>query len=332
MRTLGVAVWGIGQHARRNVIPAINACPGLRLYGLCSRDRSSVAGLAAQFNCKYWGTPDEMLVDPKVDVVYLSTPIGLHFLHGRAVLERGKHLWCEKPLADSLEKVSELVELSRRQGVSVNECFMYLYHPQFRELAALLRAGAVGDIQSIDCRFGIPPLERPGFRLSPDLGGGAFLDVGCYPVSAAAALYPEGEPEVLLSEILTKAGDSVDSSGRAVLGYEDGARVYAEWGINRAYRNEIGVWGRVGCAWTDRIFSKPPDYVPTIRLTNLTGVATNRLVPKGNHFVSMLEAFCDTAITSDTAEVERRRVLLRARLNHKIKTASNLRSGKWNTN
>lgn len=322
---LGIAIWGVGQHARRNVVPAINACPGLELRGLCSRDRNSVADLAVQFNCSYWETPDEMLVDPKVEVVYLSTPIGLHFLHGRAVLEHGKHLWCEKPLADSLEKVSELVELSRQQGVGVTECFMYLYHPQFRELAALLRAGAVGKIHSIDCRFGIPPLERPGFRLTPDLGGGAFLDVGCYPVSAAAALYPESQPEVLLSEILTEVGDSVDSSGRAVLGYEDGARVCAEWGSNRAYRNEISVWGSVGSAWTDRIFSKPPDYVPNIRLTNLTGIATNRAVPQRNHFVSMLEAFCETALGSDAAAEERRRVMHRARLSHRIKAVSNIR-------
>ena len=102
-----------------------------------------------------------MIGDPQLDAVYLSTPIGLHAAHGRKVLGAHKHLWCEKPLAVDSEEATMLIELSRQRGVTLGEGFMYLYHHQFLYLREVLQSPRIGCLQSIWCRFGIPPLEHP---------------------------------------------------------------------------------------------------------------------------------------------------------------------------
>ena len=99
MRELGVAIWGLGPHALRNLVPAVRETSGLALRGVCSRNAEVVARAAAGVGCAGWTDPAVMLADPAVEAVYLSTPIGLHADQGRAVLAAGKHLWCEKPLA-----------------------------------------------------------------------------------------------------------------------------------------------------------------------------------------------------------------------------------------
>jgi predicted dehydrogenase len=320
--TLRVAVWGLGSHARRNILPALQACDGVALRGVCSRDATVVAQAVADLGCASWDDPVQMLADPAVDVVCLATPIGLHAAQGAAVLDAGRHLWCEKPLAQTLDEAMSLVQLSRVRGVSLAEGFMYLYHPQFRQLRDLLQSPTIGVVHQLTCRFGIPPLKRPGFRMQPELGGGAFLDVGSYPISLAAALFPGQEPEVQFAEIETAPGSPVDTAGRAVLRCDDRVSVSLEWGVGLGYRNEIDVWGSEGSLMAERVFSKPADFVPQIRLLDRHGNARLEEGRAGNHFVAMFAAFRDLAGTPDRAEDERLQIARRARLGDRIRQRS----------
>lgn len=322
MKDLRVAVWGLGTHAIRKILPAMQACPGVMLRAVCSRNSEVVARTAGELRCIGWTDPARMLADPEVDAVYLSTPVALHAGQGRAVLTAGKHLWCEKPLAVTAEQSAALTELSRERGVTLGEGFMYLYHPQYLRLQHIVKTGAIGYIQSVACRFGIPPLDRPGFRNSPELGGGAFLDVGSYPVSAIASLFPEMDPDVVYATIVTAPGSSVDTDGHAVLRYKDGVTVTLEWRIRSAYRNEIDLWGSTGSVWTDRVFSKPADYVPRFRFRDLHGQEREEEGTADNHFVSMFDAF--RCFVDDPAGAERERLLImkRARLMDRIREQS----------
>lgn len=314
MTSLQVAVWGLGHHAVRNILPALRASPGLNLLGVCSRREASVADASAAFGCTRWATPEAMLADRAVDVVYVSTPIGLHAAHGLAVLGAGKHLWCEKPLAETGAQAAALIERSRAAGVTLAEGFMYLYHPQFAYVLEAMRSGRLGHVHSVALRFGIPALEHPGFRLDPALGGGAFLDVGCYPISAAGALFPVAVPRVVFAEIDRPAHAPVDQAGRAVLRYEGDLTVLLEWGTDRAYRNEIDVWGRDGALRSERIFSKPADYVPQFRFLDRHGKASCEPGLAGNHFVAMFDAFRNLVAEPGAAEDERARIAHRSRL------------------
>jgi len=313
-----VAVWGLGPHAIKNILPALEVCPGINLYGVCSRNADVVSKHAAEQGCLGWSDPEEMFEDSKVDTIYVSTPIGLHASHGKSVLVAKKHLWCEKPLAATQAQVLTLVGLSRELGLTLAEGYMYLYHPQFLYLKELLDSEALGDLRNVTCRFGIPPLERPGFRNDPELGGGAFLDVGSYLISAVTALFPESTPEILFTKIDTAPGSRVDSGGRAILRYLSGVYVTLEWGINCAYRNEIDLWGSTGSVFSERFFSKPADYVPRFRFLDLRGRESYTTCRSGNHFVSMFEEFRMRADDPVEAEKERAAIGQRASLMNEV--------------
>jgi predicted dehydrogenase len=262
-----------------------------------------------------------MLQDPRLEVVYLSTPIGLHAVQGKAVLASKRHLWCEKPIAASPGQALELVNLSREHGVTLAEGFMYLHHAQFARLREIVDSGQLGQLQQVTIRFGIPPLDNPGFRNDPALGGGAFLDVGSYPISAVDALLGGSDPEVLYSGIVVPPGSPVDTSGRAFLRYPgSGSPVDAilEWGINRAYRNEIDLWGSTGSVSTDRIFSKSADYVPKFRFLDRTGIESFESGRAENHFLAMFRRFHELTSDGEAAERERVAIVRRAGLINQI--------------
>ena len=86
---------------------------------------------AKQWDCNGWNDPLHMLNSTKVDVVYISTPIGVHFSMAKQAIIAGKHVWCEKPLTCSYADTQTLVSLAKESGKVLTESFMYLYHPQF---------------------------------------------------------------------------------------------------------------------------------------------------------------------------------------------------------
>jgi predicted dehydrogenase len=322
MTALNIAVWGIGPHAVRHILPAIEQCPSVALVGVCSRNAAAVATARERYHCEGWTDPAEMLGSSRVDVVYLSTPTGLHARQGLEVLSSGKHLWCEKPIARTAGEVAPLLALSRAGGLSVAEAFMYLHHPHFAQVKAAMESGGLGRVHSITCRFGIGPLDRPSFRTDPDLGGSALLDVGSYPLSAMTAFFAENEPEICFSEIETAPGYRVDVGGRALLRYSGQVTAAVEWRIDCAYRNEIDLWGTEGSVISERIFSKTPDYVPRLRFLDRNGQAREEQGEATNHFVAMLTAFRGLADDTAAAEKERQVIDRRMRLIDAIRNHS----------
>ncbi|MBA3675561.1 MAG: Gfo/Idh/MocA family oxidoreductase [Chitinophagaceae bacterium] len=317
MKILNAVVWGLGRHAIKNIIPAIQECKGINLYGVCSRNKDIVAKIVIDYKCKGWLDPKLMLDDNEVDIVYLATPIALHFSQGEASLLASKHLWCEKPFTQQLNQTEELVNISRIKGISIRESFMYLYHPQFLHLRKIIKSGRLGEIQNIYCRFGIPPLENPGFRNSIELGGSAISDVGCYPISIITALFPEEEIEVITSEIDNRQVDAVDKSGRTVLRFGK-LNIILEWSTITSYRNEIDIWGTDGSVFTDRIFSKSKEYTPYFNFKDIHGNIDREDSLPANHFLEMITEFVENIADKENIERERKMILKRARLMDKI--------------
>jgi NDP-hexose-3-ketoreductase len=317
-----VVVWGLGRHAVEKILPAVAATDGLELYGVCSRDAAKVADCSRRWECRGWTTPDSMVTDARVDIVYVATPIGLHAEHGRAVLTAGKHFWSEKPFTSRLADTSELLERSRGLGLSACEGHMYLHHPQFSRLVSYIHSGRLGRLLSVTCKFGIPKLSNPGFRVDPHLGGGAFLDVGCYPISAVTALFPDEPTEIKYSTVSTENGSFVDTQGQCVLEVSGRTTVHLEWRTDAAYRNEIEVWGTDGSITTEMIFSKAATHRPEFRLRDSRGSESIEFDEAANHFERMLAAFRNAVGDRDAMESERQNIARRALLMDKIWAAA----------
>lgn len=286
---LNLALWGIGQHASRTLLPAIRASEEVRLLGVHSRNRDVVAATCHAYACRSWESESEMLADPAVEAVYLATPVGLHREQGLAVLAAGKNLLCEKPLAMDRVAAGELAQAARTHGRLLFEAFMYLHHPRFVGLLEILRSGRLGRVRSISSAFTLPPLVNPGYRHDASLGGGALLDVGCYPVSLALAL-DSTVPTVAHARWELIAGKGVDGFGTATLRLGGGADAAMTWGYGCGYRNEVTIIAEHGSAQLDRVFTKGGETACGLTLFDQHGKPELIAYPVVSSFTAMFTA------------------------------------------
>ena len=121
MKTLGIAVWGLGQHSIKRILPALEACKNISLIGVCSRDQEIVNNCSKYWGCIGWINPNEMLEDVEVEIVYIASPIGLHAAHSKKVLIAGKNVWCEKPLTCNHNDTISLVNLAKKSNKILRE-------------------------------------------------------------------------------------------------------------------------------------------------------------------------------------------------------------------
>jgi dTDP-3,4-didehydro-2,6-dideoxy-alpha-D-glucose 3-reductase len=316
MTIIKVAVWGLGNHAKNRILPTISSTKGISLIGVCSRNLVEVEKTSKRWKCIGWDEPSKMLNTFDVDVVYISTPIGVHFQMAKQAIESGKHVWCEKPLTCSYEDTQKLISISNERNKVLTESFMYLYHPQFQRLKSFISNSK--KINSVICRFGIPSLVEPGFRDNPELCGGALWDVGSYTTSAILSLFPDQKVEVLFSEILKKNISSVDNEGRALLRFSKGVTCFLEWGTGLAYRNEIDIWSADGSFFTEKIFSKPKGYLPQYKIRDMNGNEHIEFGRESEQFMDMFSIFLGIMNSKNKISAEKKLILKRAELLNEI--------------
>ncbi len=150
-----------------------------------SRTLARSAAFAATFGIdRAYGSYEELVDDPDVDVVYIATPHNAHFPCARLALEAGKHVLVEKPLALNAAQAEQLAGLAKAQGVFCMEALWTLFLPKFDVIRQLLADGVLGEIRTVQADHG--EFFEPGHRiLRADLAGGPMLDLGTYPVSFA---------------------------------------------------------------------------------------------------------------------------------------------------
>ncbi|MEE4361195.1 MAG: Gfo/Idh/MocA family oxidoreductase [Pseudomonadales bacterium] len=120
--------------------------------------------------------------DPEVDAVYIPLPITLHRPWALAALAAGKHVLCEKALTCNAAEARQLAEAATRADRVLMEAFHYRYHPLFERVRTLLGQGAIGTLRRIEGRFCVPHIPEGDIRMDFATGGGALMDLGCYPV------------------------------------------------------------------------------------------------------------------------------------------------------
>jgi len=169
--------------------------PGGRLAAVGSRRLESAESFAATYDAgAAHGSYEELVADPAVDVVYVASPHAFHLAHARLALEAGKHVLCEKPLTLNAAEAEEMVRLARKHDRFLMEAMWTACHPVVRRLASDLAAGRFGRPQHLHAELGFRVDAPPGDRmLDPDLGAGALLDMGIYPLTLAHLLLGEAE-------------------------------------------------------------------------------------------------------------------------------------------
>ena len=131
---------GIGDIATRRVIPAIQAEPRSRLYGLVTRDPAK----AVPYGVRVWETLDEALTDPEVHAVYVGTPVFLHAPQTIQALRAGKHVLCEKPMAMNEPEARTMLQAADESGRTFGVAYYRRSYPKVQRAKQLLAAGAIG--------------------------------------------------------------------------------------------------------------------------------------------------------------------------------------------
>lgn len=318
MLALNIVVWGIGAHAIKNILPAIKGNKNLNLYGILSRNTTIVSEIAEEYKCIPFSNEDQMLSDTNIQIVFLATPTGLHYRQGIKIIESNKHFWSEKPIVQNSDQAYSLVNLANKKNLTIAEGFMYLYHPAFDFLRNSLRANQLGNLNKITIDFGLPHLDRPGFRTDAKLGGGAIYDLGTYAISAVIELFENEKIEVIYCELNYDTNSSIDSSGFVLLKINNSINIALRWAYNVSYKNEINIWGDEGTLLNKRFFSKPDDYISEFVFSNINGNNRIEIIEPSNHFHNMFNVFYGIIYDKFHAKKHQDIIIKRANLLEKL--------------
>jgi predicted dehydrogenase len=162
-----------------------------------SRTRENAERFAALFEIDAaHGSYEALVADPSVDLVYVATPHPWHFPNATLALNAGKHVLVEKPFTLNAVQAERLVSLAANRGLLVLEAMWTRWLPHMARLREIIAAGTIGDIRSMSADHTQLLPADPGHRLNAlELGGGALLDLGVYPVSFASQLF--GAPQAI---------------------------------------------------------------------------------------------------------------------------------------
>lgn len=195
--------------------------PDAELVAVGSRTKESAEAFGNRFAiARRHASYAALAEDPQVDVAYIATPHTQHFANSALCLRAGKAVLCEKPFTVSAGEAQSLIDLASQQGMFLMEAMWNRFLPAIGELRRLLQAGVLGEVRMLAADFGRRFRFNPASRLfSPELGGGALLDLGVYPVSLASLVF--GTPTRITS-LASMGATGVDEQEGILLGYEDG--------------------------------------------------------------------------------------------------------------
>jgi len=222
MNPVRLGILGPGRIVARTMADVVPHCDNIKVTAIASRDPQRAKDAAARYGAEYVYTSyDELAQSDKVDLVYVATPHALHCQQAIAMMDAGKHVLCEKPLARNDEEVAMMVEAARRNKVFFMEAMWTRFFPASIQLKKDIEAGVIGQPRHFFGEFCYYADFDPESRIfAPSLAGGALLDVGVYPLMAATNLFGYKPLDFQVTGTLAPSG--VDARTCANLTFENG--------------------------------------------------------------------------------------------------------------
>lgn len=277
-------VIGIGDVTRKRVIPAILAEPRSNLYGLVTRD----PGKAAQYpGAKVWTWLPDAWDDPRIDAVYVASPVALHHEHTISSLGAGRSVLCEKPVGMNYGEALSMAEVSEATGKLLGVAFFRRLFPKLTRAKQLIAEGAIGRPVLAEANYhGWLESEERGWLRDPTLaGGGPLYDTASHRIDAFNYLF--GTPEFatgLRSSPVHRLG--VDEAATVSVLYAGGVHgiIDVRWnsGSLRDMCRITGTRGEIDLT---------PFSGPALRLTTTAGATEEQLPPNLNVHYPLIENF-----------------------------------------
>ena len=221
--------WGILGAAKigiQKVIPAMQKGEWSTIAAIASRDLIKAQTAARDLGIpKAYGSYEELLADPDIEAIYNPLPNHLHVPWSVKCAEAGKHVLCEKPLSLTVREAKELVAVRDRTGVKMGEAFMVRTHPQWLRTRELVESGRIGDLRSVTGFFSYSNADPKNIRNIPEYGGGALMDIGCYPITTSRFVFQQ-EPTRVLGLIERDPQMGTDRLTSAILDFPSGRATF----------------------------------------------------------------------------------------------------------
>ncbi|MBN1986643.1 MAG: Gfo/Idh/MocA family oxidoreductase [Prolixibacteraceae bacterium] len=219
-KTYNWAILGCGKIARK-FSSDLQLLPNAKLYATASRDVKKAQEFASEFGFeKAYGSYEEMVNDPRVDVVYVATPHSFHHEHTLLCLNHKKAVLCEKAFAINKTEAQEMVDCAKENNTFLMEAFWTMFQPSYEKAMEIIRSGELGALKTIRSDFAFHGEFNPNNRLyNVALGGGSLLDIGIYPVFAAITSL--GKPE-MIKTLVDFSSTGSEESISMIFKYKDG--------------------------------------------------------------------------------------------------------------
>jgi predicted dehydrogenase len=219
-------VLGVASIAVRRVIPGMQKGEWSEVAAIASRDLRKAEEAARSLGIgKAYGSYEALLADPEIDAVYNPLPNDLHVPWSIKAAEAGKNVLCEKPLSVTVAEARELLAARDRTGVKIGEAFMVRTHPRWLRARELIRAGRIGQLRSISGQFSYFNRDPANIRNIRESGGGALLDIGCYPITLSRFICGE-EPVRAFGDIERDPETGTDRLTSAILDFPSGQSTF----------------------------------------------------------------------------------------------------------
>ena len=303
MDSLRFGIIGCSGIAKRAVIPAILKAEFAELQMIGSRSIDKAKEFSSEFNCKNYGTYEDIISDDSVDAVYISTPIGTHEEWAIKAANAGKHVYCEKSSTTSFESAKKMIEHSKQNNVRIMEGFMFRFHPQHQKVRELIDNNSIGELFSFNASFGFPAFPDGDIRYNSKIGGGFLYDSACYPICASRIIF-EQEPISISCTMFKDPKTGVDIKGASHMKYDDEKIASMTYGNGSFYQAKYQVWGTKGIISLERAYSVPPDFKTNVDIeyndkNDWASIKNETFdINPANHFSIMINTFCQE-ITGD---------------------------------
>jgi predicted dehydrogenase len=253
--------WGILSVAAigvKKVIPAMQRGSEAEIIAIASRDATRAAEAARSLGIpKAYGSYEELLRDPEVEVIYNPLPNHMHLEWTIRAAEAGKHVLCEKPLTMTAEEAKQLLAARDRTGVKIGEAFMVRTHPQWVRAKELVQSGAIGELRSIMGFFSYSNRDPRNIRNIAEYGGGGLMDIGCYPIFTSRFIFGE-EPKRVAGLMEVDPEMHTDRLTSAILQYPSGQAVFT-CSTQLVPYQRMQILGKKGRIEIEIPFNAPPD-------------------------------------------------------------------------
>ncbi len=242
---VGVVGYGYGGKVFHATLVA--ACSGLELAAVCSRSEAKRRAAEADFGVRTYADYADMIRDPELDLISISTPNDLHAPFAIQAMEAGKHVVVDKPFALTADQVQEMIAVRDRCGVLLSPYQNSRFDSDFLTLQHCLAQGLLGDVILIEAAWQRYATTRSTFRAFKEHGGGPFYDFAPHFLDQALQLLGSNVDTVYADFLYTNPDYDIEWSAHCWLRFASGTRFSMEAGyISRLPKPRWFVRGTIG--------------------------------------------------------------------------------------